>query len=130
PIETLQHWCLPVTFATMAVLAIFAGLLLVRTRVGLIYEVAKMNVLLGLPVGRVQRINPLGIFFIMHLLVSIAGGCSGGLFAYFMFVLAGDSQNPVLWSCLIGLAITLALVVLYTVMVWLTTADRKLQGVR
>jgi hypothetical protein len=63
------------------VLALFVGLLLIRTRVGLIYEVAKMNALLGLPSGRVQRANPFSIFFLMHLLICVAGGISGALFA-------------------------------------------------
>ena len=45
-----------------------------------IYEVAKMNALLGLPVGRVQRINPLSIFFIMQAIISVAGGASAALF--------------------------------------------------
>src|SRR5437660_5738660 len=34
PIDTIQVWCLPVTFATMAVLAVFVGFLLIRTRIG------------------------------------------------------------------------------------------------
>src|SRR5262249_15300424 len=74
PTASIQRWCLPVTSGTLAVLALFTGFLLIRTRIGLIYEVAKMNVLLGLPIGRVQRVNPLSIFFIMHLLVALAGG--------------------------------------------------------
>src|SRR5262249_15193304 len=74
PIEEVQRYCLPVTFAVLTFLALFVGLLLVRTRVGLIYEVAKMNVLLGLPIGRVRRISPLSLFFLMHLMVSLAGG--------------------------------------------------------
>src|SRR4051794_12084868 len=85
PIEQIQRWCLPVTFATLSLLALFTGFLLIRTRIGLIYEVAKMNVLLGLPVGRVQRVNPLSIFFIMHLIVCLAGGCCCALFAYHLF---------------------------------------------
>src|SRR5690242_11083261 len=58
PIEEIQRWCLPVTFAALTVLALFMAFLMIRTRVGLIYEVAKMNALLGLPVGRVQHLNP------------------------------------------------------------------------
>ncbi len=84
PIEVIQYWCLPVTFGTLTVLALFMGFLLIRTRIGLIYEVAKMNVLLGLPVGRVKRVGFLSIFFIMHLLVSLAGGGAGFLFTYHM----------------------------------------------
>ncbi len=127
PIETLQRWCLPATFATLAVLAVFAGLLLVRTRVGLIYEVAKMNVLLGLPIGRVQRINPLGIFFIMHLLISLAGGASAFLFLFHMLA---DHPQAGLWSALAGTLVTALLAGLYIGMVRYTTADEKLQAAK
>src|SRR5438105_4201925 len=111
PIETIQRWCLPVTFGTLTVLALFTGFLLIRTRIGLIYEVAKMNVLLGLPVGRVKRVNPLSIFFIMHFLVSLAGGASGALFAYHLLVYAGVAAGAqLLIVVLSGGAITLLLV--------------------
>ena len=90
-------------------LALFIGLLLVRTRVGLIYEVAKMNVLLGLPHGRVQRINVLSIFFLMHLLISTAGGLSAALFAFHVALprdgptllldLCADAALPCLSCC-------------------------------
>jgi hypothetical protein len=53
PITEIQRWCMPIAFAVLAVLALFIAFLLIRTRVGLIYEVAKMNALLGLPLGRV-----------------------------------------------------------------------------
>jgi hypothetical protein len=127
PIASIQRWCLPVTSGTLSVLALFTGFLLIRTRIGLIYEVAKMNVLLGLPVGRVQRVNPLSIFFIMHLLVSFAGGGCLTLFSYHMFRLfdaAGTGQ--MVWSALIGIAMALALMGAYIVMVLQTTAERKL----
>jgi hypothetical protein len=126
PIETIQRWCLPATFAILSVLAIFVALLLVRTRVGLIYEVAKMNVLLGLPIGRVQRLNPLGIFFIMHVLISVAGGCSAALLAVHLLY-RPDRGGVVVSSILIGLFVTLFLIALYIVMVRHTTADQKLQ---
>lgn len=129
PIETIQRWCLPATFGTLAVLALFAGFLLIRTRIGLIYEVAKMNVLLGLPIGRVQRVNPLSIFFIMHALIALSGGASGALFAYHMLIFTNTAQ-PMLWSLLIGLAISLALLGAYIVVVLTTTSDSKLNGVR
>src|SRR5207248_4314071 len=89
PIDTIQYWCLPATFGTLSVLALFTAFLLIRTRIGLIYEVAKMNVLLGLPVGRVQRVNLLSIFFLLHFLISLAGGISGMLLAYHLFHAAG-----------------------------------------
>jgi hypothetical protein len=125
PLEELKRWCLPLTFATLAVLAIFVGLLLVRTRVGLIYEVAKMNVLLGIPSGRVQRINPLSIFFLMHLLVSAGGGLSAALFSQQILRLFGV-EHEMVWAVLIGVAAALLLVALYLGMVWYTTTDEKL----
>src|SRR4051812_3360714 len=73
PLSRVQRWCMPLTFGVLAVLAVFIAFLMIRTRIGLIYEVAKMNVLLGLPVGRVKRINPLSIFFIMQAMISVAG---------------------------------------------------------
>ena len=53
PLSAIQYWCLPVTFGTLAVIGAFVMLILARTRVGLIYEVSKMNALLGLPSDRV-----------------------------------------------------------------------------
>jgi hypothetical protein len=79
PLRLIQYWCLPATFATLAVLAIFISFLLIRARIGLIYEVAKLNALLGLHTKRVERVNPLSIFYIMHLLVVVLGGASAGL---------------------------------------------------
>lgn len=127
-IAALKVWCLPFTFGCTAVLAVFAALLLVRTRVGLIYEVAKMNVLLGLPIGRVKRINPLSIFFLMQSMVSLAGGVSAALFSLHLLALTG-LQNPALgWSAtLIGAVMAAGLVVLYVVTVRVITSDEKLE---
>jgi hypothetical protein len=127
PIEAVQRWCLPVTLGILSVLALFTSLLLIRTRIGLIYEVAKMNVLLGLPVGRVQRVNPLSLFFLMHLLVCAAGGCCATFFAYHLFRLfAPELAAPMVYSATLGAHFTAGLVVLYIVMVMQTTAERKL----
>jgi hypothetical protein len=126
PIGTIQYWCLPFTFGTLSVLALFTAFLLIRTRIGLIYEVAKMNVLLGLPIGRVKRIGVLSIFFIMHLLVSAAGGGSAALLTYQLLYARLGAGHLVLPSLLIGAGITLFLVLLYIVTVLYTTADRKL----
>lgn len=79
PLRTIQYWCLPVTFLTLAGLAVFISFLLIRARIGLIYEVAKLNALQGLHSKRVERVNPLSIFYIMHLLVVVLGGASAGL---------------------------------------------------
>ncbi len=81
PLAAIQYWCLPVTFSTLAVLAIFISVLLIRARIGLIYEVTKMNTMLGLHSKRVERVNPLSIFYVMHLLVVVLGGASFGFFA-------------------------------------------------
>lgn len=131
PLSTIQRWCLPATFATLTVLAFFVGFLLIRTRIGLIYEVAKMNVLLGLPVGRVKRVNPLSIFFIMHALISLAGGVCGGAFAIFMLKLAGYGRDQILVSAsLTACGIALFLLVLYIGTVRYTTADAKLRDIK
>ena len=79
PLKAIQYWCLPVTFGTLAVIGAFMALILVRTRIGLIYEVSKMNALLGLPSERVKRVNVLSIFFLMYLMVVLLGGASAGL---------------------------------------------------
>jgi hypothetical protein len=81
PLKEIQYWCLPVTFCTLAVLSVFISLLLIRARIGLIYEVTKMNTLLGVESKRVERVNPLSIFYIMHLLVVVLGGASAGFCA-------------------------------------------------
>lgn len=129
PIEVIQRWCLPATFATLAVLALFVGLMLVRTRIGLIYEVAKMNVLLGLPIGRVTRISPLSLFFLMHLLVSVAGGCSGGLFVSHVLYDPGAASHAgtVAASVACGAGIALLLILFYVGTVLYTTNDGKLK---
>ena len=94
----------------LVLFAVFSALLLVRTRVGLIYEVAKMNVLLGLPIGRVKRINPLSIFFLMQSMVSLAGGVSAALFGLHLLALAG-LENPLLGglSALIGVVMAVGI---------------------
>jgi len=79
PLRTLQYWCLPATFGTLAIIGSFMCLILIRTRIGLIYEVSKMNALLGLPSERVKRVNPLSIFFLMYMMVCLGSGASGGL---------------------------------------------------
>jgi hypothetical protein len=128
PIAVIKKWCLPVTFGCMAVLAVFVAFLLIRTRVGLIYEVAKMNSLLGLPAGRVRRISPLSLFFIMQAIVSLAGGGSAALFSLHLLRLGGvELENLALPSVLIGVAVGVALMVLYIATVLYTTSDKKLR---
>ena len=105
------------------------GFLLIRTRIGLIYEVAKMNVLLGLPVGRVRRVNPLSIFFIMHLFISMAGGVSCCLFLFFLYFDAQGQSNQIRFSycVLAGVGFVVLLILLYVGTVLYTTADKRLQ---
>jgi hypothetical protein len=114
------------------VLALFAAFLLIRTLVGLIYEVAKMNVLLNLPIGRVKRINPLSIFFIMHALISVAGGVSAALFVMYMLAhtqgTPAETVVPTVPAVLIGIVVALLLVLVYVGTVRYTTSDEKLQG--
>src|SRR5438093_3755051 len=112
PLSTVKRWCLPFTFGVLTVLAVFVGFLLIRTRVGLIYEVAKMNTLLGLPVGRVKRVQPLSIFFIMQAMVSLGGGCSAGLLTAQLLWLA-DVAHPAILSTVIGAVVCVGLMVLY-----------------
>jgi hypothetical protein len=129
PIEEIQLWCIPSTAATLTILSVAVALLLVRIRVGLIYEVAKMNVLLGLPIGRVRRINPLSVFFIMYMLISLGGGAMGSVFAYHVFsylempTVAGRSL-----ATLLGLVITALLVAMYVGAVRYLTADPRLHA--
>jgi hypothetical protein len=128
PLEQIQRWCLPLTFGALTVLAVLIAFLLIRTRVGLIYEVAKMNALLGLPVGRVKRINPLSVHFIMQTIISLAGGLSGGLFSVFMTHLADpDAPRAALTAVLVGGGIAGGLLLLYVGTVSYTTSDRRLQ---
>jgi hypothetical protein len=127
PIAIVQQACLPVTFGVLTVLAVFTAFLLIRTRIGLIYEVAKMNVLLGLPAGRVKRLGFLSIFFIMHLLISLAGGGSAVLLSFYILYTTGTSQTVALgWSLLVGALVASFLVILYIGTVLYITADRRL----
>ena len=127
PLSTVKRWCLPFTFGVLEVLAVFIAFLLIRTRIGLIYEVAKMNVLLGLPIGRVKRINPLSIFFILQAMVSLGGGVSASLLAAQLLWLA-EAAHPAVWSTATGAVVCVSLMVLYVVTVKHTTSDEKLQS--
>jgi hypothetical protein len=130
PLEKIQRWCLPITFGILTVLAALIAVLLIRSRVGLIYEVAKMNALLGLPVGRVQRNSPLSIFFILQTIVSLGGGVTGALFSVFMLHLADPETQRSLWPALgVGTLITVALMALYVFTVNVVTSDERLQKI-
>ena len=130
-LKAIQYWCLPVTFGTLAVIGGFISLLLIRARIGLIYEVTKMNTLLGLPTKRVERVNPLSIFYLMHLLVVVLGGASAG-FAAGMLLFDSDagSRQAIRW----GLASALGYVALFQATYYLTilrgTSTTRLENAR
>jgi hypothetical protein len=131
PIGDMQRWCWPITFGILTVLSLFTDFLLIRTRIGLIYEVAKMNTLLGLPIGRVSRISPLSLFFIMHFVTALAGGGSATLFAYYLishFQAVPDYQ--MLISVIVGVLITAFLVALYIGTVNFVTSERRLGSIK
>jgi hypothetical protein len=127
PLATIQRWCLPFTFGVLTVLALLMAFLLIRTRVGMIYEVAKMNALLGLPLGRVSHVNPLSVFFILQTIISLAGGFTGAMFAAFMaYYVEPDSRHAGWIAAVIGVLLTSGLMGLYIVTVTITTSDERL----
>lgn len=130
PLQKVQKWCLPVAFGTSTLLALFVAFLLIRTRVGLIYEVAKMNALLGLPLGRVSRLSPLSIHFILQALISTLGGLSAALFTIFLLHYANPEPTGAGWiGAGVGLVTAALLMVLYVATVLHTTSDKRLQGI-
>lgn len=131
PLKAIQYWCLPVTFGALAVIGGFISLLLIRARIGLIYEVTKLNTLLGLPTKRVERVNPLSIFYLMHLLVVVLGGASAGFTAgMLLFDSEAESSQAIRW----GLVSALGYVALFQATYYLTilraTSTTKLQNAR
>jgi len=129
PIHEIRRWCLPITFAVLTVLSAFMALLLIRTRVGLIYEVAKMNALLGLPLGRVQRLSPLSIHFVLHLIISLGGGLAAALCTIFLVRPSfADAPGTVVGiGVLVGIVVTALLIASFIVTVNYTTSDERLQ---
>ena len=126
PLEWLQYWCFPITFGTLAIIGAFMGLILVRTRIGLIYEVSKMNALLGLPTTRVKRVNPLSIFFLMHLMVSLLGAASAGALAAMLAHRAGGLEMVV--GLIVGVIDFAIFQAAYFLTILRATAETKLQG--
>ena len=102
-----------------------------RARIGLIYEVAKMNALLGLPSERVKRVNPLSIFFLMYLLVVVLGGASAG-FTVAMLLYPGElrAARPAGVGLGVALAYVAAFLAIYYLTVLRATSETRLQGVR
>ena len=131
PLPIIQYWCLPVTFGTLAAIGLFVSLILIRSRIGLIYEVAKMNVLLGLPTVRVDRVNPLSIFYLMNLLVVLLGGASAGFSAGMLAYGRGMAGGgPMALGIGVALAYVTTLQATYYLTILRATSDTKLQGVR
>jgi len=130
PVPVLQYWCLPVTFGTLAVLGGFISLLLIRARIGLIYEVTKMNTLLGLPSQRVERVNPLSIFYLMHLMVVVLGGASAGFTVGMLIYHAHHAPGGVAAGVAVALVYMLLLQALYYGTVLRATTDTKLDRAR
>jgi hypothetical protein len=136
PLKAIQYWCLPVTFGTLALIGAFMSLILIRTRIGLIYEVSKMNALLGLPTTRVKRVNPLSIFFLMHLLVVVLGGASAGLAAGMLRrhlyggAEVGGQAMGVAAGVIVGIGYLVVFQVVYYVTILLNTKEDQLGGVR
>jgi hypothetical protein len=130
PLETMQRWCFPLTFGALTVLAVFVALLLVRTRAGLIYESAKMNALLGLPLGRVAHLNPLSIFFLMQTFISLAGGLSTALFvAFLMGSDEAGSPATVVVATIVGIIVAGGLLAMYVFTVKSITSDQRLKQI-
>ncbi|HEV3164561.1 MAG TPA: hypothetical protein VGZ22_11085 [Isosphaeraceae bacterium] len=128
PLAAIQFWCLPITFGTLAVIALFTSLILIRTRIGLIFEVAKMNALLGLPSERVKRVNPLSIFYLMHLLVVVLGAACAGLTAGMLGYRSAAQASPAIGLGLVtAFVFLLVLQAIYYVTISHTTSDTKLQ---
>lgn len=132
PLGALQYWCLPATFGTLSVLSIFISFLLIRSRIGLIYEVTKMNAILGLHSKRVERVNPLSIFYLMHLLVVVLGGASAGFTAGMLAYAAKAGSNPacVAVAVLVAVSFIASLQALYYVTILRNTSDTKLDSAR
>ncbi|MEJ7637762.1 MAG: hypothetical protein WKF75_07165 [Singulisphaera sp.] len=131
PLKAIQYWCLPITFGTLAVIGGFISLILIRARIGLIYEVTKMNTLLGLPTRRVERVNPLSIFYLMHLLVVVLGGASAGFtVGMLLFDPSVQAGQAIRW----GLGSALGYLALFQATYYLTilrgTSTTKLQNAR
>ena len=128
PLRSIQYWCLPVTFGTLGVIGVFNSLLLIRARIGLIYEATKMNALLGLPNRRVERVNPLSIFYLMHLLVVLLGGASAGLTAGMLAHASGRSTTAaVATGVTVGVSYLALLQALYYLTILRATSETRLK---
>lgn len=131
PLTAIQFWALPVTFGVLTILAMFVSLLLIRARIGLIYEVTKMNTLLGLPSQRVERVNPLSIFYLMHLMVIVFGGASAGFTTGMIAFHRGMGASQAIGTgLLVGVLFLIAFQGLYYMTVLRATTETKLDKAR
>jgi hypothetical protein len=120
-----------VTFGSLSLIGVFISLILIRTRIGLIYEVAKMKALLGLPSIRVRRVNPLSIFFLMHSLVVTLGGASAGFTGGMLVYRATETSSTSLGIGVgIGLFYTAVFQAAYYATILHATSDSKLENNR
>jgi hypothetical protein len=89
-----------------------------------------MNALLGLPVGRVQRVGWMSIHTVLQAMISCAGGAAAALFWIFIVRLFLEDwvHLAAAIGSLFGLATAAALMVLYVVTINLTTSDERLQA--
>lgn len=131
PMQSIRYWCMPVTFGVLAVIGLISSLLLIRSRIGLIYEVTKLNVLMGLPSQRVERVNPLSIFYLMNLLVVLLSGASAG-FTYGMLMLPvqGSPRAAVIQGVFVAVVYILLLQAMYYITILRATTETKLDGAR
>ncbi len=128
PLRSIQYWCLPVTFGTLGVIGVFNSLLLIRARIGLIYEATKMNALVGLPNKRVERVNPLSIFYLMHLLVVVLGGASAGLTSGMLAHASGRlTSAAVATGVTVGVSYIALLQALYYLTILRATSETRLK---
>jgi hypothetical protein len=137
PLRYIQTWCLPITSAVCLILAVLVALWLMRIREGLVYEVAKMNLLVGVHSARVTRANPFSIASLVQLIISLAGGLSAGVLALLLLAAGADGAHdsgPLLGALLIGVTVAVLLQGMYIIRIylvmWSFQKDRKLQGSR
>jgi hypothetical protein len=131
PLAAVQYWCLPATFGTLAVIGLFVSLILIRTRIGLIYEVAKMNALLGLPTTRVERVKPFSIFYLMHALVVLLGGASAGFTVGMLAWRATHGELAAIGAGVaVGILYAVALKATYVGMILHATTEAKLDNAK
>ena len=131
PLAAIQYWCLPVTFGVLALIGVFTSLILIRTRIGLIYEATKMNALIGVPSTRVRKVNPLSIFFLMHTLVVTLGGASAGFsLGMLTYRWVARPSPSVVAGILVGLVYMAIFQTSYYLTILHATSDTKLERLR